>query len=58
MKLSVWACTNKVGSKSLREIEIDDEELEGMTEEEREKYIDEYCQDEMRQMIEWGWSEA
>lgn len=41
MKIHVYIQTNKVGSECEDEIEIDDSEMEGMTETEREKYIEE-----------------
>jgi|GEM_PF-6439784 len=29
-----------------------------MTEAERDEYVEEFCQDELWEMIEWGWDEV
>ena len=57
MEIKVWVCTNRVGSKCERNVQIDDEDFEGMDEQEKEIYIENYCQDELWDMIEWGWTE-
>lgn len=51
MKIKVWVCTNKVGSKSVREIEINDDEWNEMEESEK----DDICMETMNEMIEWGY---
>jgi hypothetical protein len=38
-------------------IEIDDEELEGLTPEEREKHIEGYVEQVVNDMCPWGWEE-
>lgn len=40
MKIELYVSTGMVGSQRKDIIEIDDEELENMSEEEKEKYID------------------
>ena len=57
MKLTVWACTDKVGSNVERSIEIPDEDMEGMDERDKAAYIEDWCKDEMLEMIEWGYRE-
>jgi hypothetical protein len=55
MKVTVWACTPYINSKYKRTIEIDDEDVEGMDNSERDSYIDEIAKDEMWNIVEWGW---
>jgi hypothetical protein len=55
MKIKISVSTRYIGSKDTEEIEIDDEELEGMTEEEQEKYIEEIAKEQMFEMIDWTW---
>jgi len=38
------------------EIEVPDEDFEGMTDEEREKVIDEIVADAVNNVVSWGWS--
>lgn len=59
MKVRVRVSTNKIGSDSYNEIEIDDEDLEGLSEEEKEKEIDKLAFDVIcESMIDWGWQEV
>lgn len=46
-----------VGADVVDEIEIDDEELESLTEEDREAYIDQAVHEWMLQTVEYGWEE-
>lgn len=46
-----------VGCKITDEIEIDDEDLEGLSEDERENLIGEYVQDWIWNHVEYGWDE-
>lgn len=51
--------TNKVGSDCHDELEIDDEDLEGLTDEEKEREIDSKVFDYIYEMmIDWGWQEV
>jgi hypothetical protein len=40
------------------EIEIDDEDLEGLTPEEREKHISDVVGAEVENQVSWGWEEV
>jgi hypothetical protein len=53
MKVTVSVSTNRVGSNTTREIEVDDEEWASMTEAERE----EFCKETMFEMISWDYTE-
>lgn len=57
MKVKFTIYSPFVGADITETFEIDDEELAGMNEEERNKYIDDYCRDWMMQTIEYGWEE-
>jgi hypothetical protein len=57
VKVTIWVATDKQGSRAERSVEIDDEDLEGMSEAERTAYIHDYLQEELWQLIEWGWEE-
>lgn len=54
MKITVWAQTNKVASKSETFFDIDEKEWNEMTEDDRE----DLCREYLPQVIEWGWKEA
>jgi hypothetical protein len=58
MLVTVWIETNNVGSRCEDQIEIPDEELEGLTGAEREDAIAAACRDVIWNMAEWGWSES
>lgn len=58
MKILVHVQTNKVGSKCEDEIDIPDEELEGLTDEEVESAIEEQAKEAAFNMLEWGWKKA
>lgn len=51
VKVKVWISTNKVGSKCEDTIEIDREEWESMTDDEK----DDACQDAAFNHLDWGW---
>jgi hypothetical protein len=57
MQFKVWVSTGYVGSKRETTITIDDEDLEGMDEYEKDVYIEGYCQEAMFEMIEWNFEE-
>ena len=57
MELEIWIATNVVGSKCSTVIEIDDEELEGMTEQQHQKHFEEYAREEIWNIAECGWNE-
>ena len=51
VKVQVWNSTNKVGSECKDTIEIDREEWEAMTDDEK----DDACQDAAFNYLDWGW---
>ena len=53
--ITLWVCTNKIGSKMERTIKIDKKEWEEMGKVERGEYVWDSIQN--LNMIEWGWSE-
>lgn len=53
MKITVWAQTNKVGSRSETSFEIDKEEWDEMPEDERT----DLCREMLPNIINWGWEE-
>jgi hypothetical protein len=54
MQLKVWVSLNLVGCRKETTIDIPDEDLEGSSESAKE-IIEEYAEDAMWQMIEWGY---
>jgi hypothetical protein len=56
-KFTAYVHTNKVGSDCKVSFEIYDEDLEELTDEERNKLIDECAQDALAGAYEWGWTE-
>jgi hypothetical protein len=57
MTVEGWVMTDKVGSKCTFEVEIDDEDLEGLNESQRNALIDERVHEDMGNYLEWGWRE-
>lgn len=57
MKIKVTVSTNRVGSQTEKEIEIDDDELEDYVEEDRQAIIEDMARNAMFEMIEWNWTE-
>lgn len=57
-KFKVSLSTKYVGSKVEDEIEIEDEELEGMSTNERETYIEDVVREWVYDEIDWGWVEV
>ena len=55
MKIQVSVGVGLVGCNRKETIEIDDYELEDLTESERGNYIEEYAKEHMFSMIEWNW---
>lgn len=55
MKIRVKVSTNKVGSEDEDTFEIADDELEGLSEDDRNKAIEETAQQVMFEMIDWYW---
>ncbi len=55
MKLTVYAETQYIGSRDTEDIEVPDEELEGLEGMERDKVIEEYAKDALWNLVEWGW---
>ena len=55
MKIQISVGVGLAGCTRKETIEIDDYELEGLAESERDKYIEEYAQECMFNMIEWNW---
>jgi stress-induced morphogen len=58
MRVTGWVMTNKIGSKVEFDVEIWDEDVEGMTDVERDDAISEAVREAMFERIEWGWKEA
>lgn len=58
MKFLLYVETGFVGGRYEEEIEIDDEEYNGMTEKERRKYLNELATEFMNNQIECGWEEV
>jgi len=56
MKFRVYARTNKVGSECEDEFEVDDSELEGMTDAEIEAHVESIAQDVAFNSIDWGFN--
>ncbi len=56
MTIKVWIATDKVRSEQEWEIEIDDEDLEDMSEDDKREYIDAEAYREAHEMMEWGWN--
>lgn len=56
MKITVYVATNKVGSETSDEIEVPDEELDGLSEEAREARIEAEAREWLFENIEWGWT--
>jgi hypothetical protein len=55
MIVKIYARTRYVGSKDIIEIEVDDEEWNSLTDDEKNQYMqDEY---ENSSLVEWGWEE-
>ncbi len=54
MKIKVTVGTWKIGSEMDDVLEIDDSELEGMTEQEIEDYLEDVAREAMFNMIEWS----
>ncbi|MBS6362130.1 hypothetical protein [Burkholderia sp.] len=53
IKVRIWAMTNRVGSKSHRTVEVDREDWESLSDLEKDSAL----QDEIWNLIEWGWEE-
>ena len=58
MKLIVNVRTRFIKSQDQMEIEISDEDLEGLTQEERDAEIEKQAKEAMFSMIEWDWQEV
>jgi hypothetical protein len=58
MKITVYAMTNRVGSRNETEIEVPDEDLEGMDEDEQARTLEAIAKEAMWEMIEWGWDKT
>lgn len=49
--------TNVSGSRCEVPFEIDDEDFDGLTDEERDTLVEEIAQDAISSSYEWGWTE-
>ncbi|HBF7094271.1 TPA: hypothetical protein STX52_003233 [Clostridioides difficile] len=59
MKINACVKTNKVGSDCKYEIEIDNDDLEDMSDEAREDYINKIVLDyALESLIDWSWHEV
>jgi hypothetical protein len=57
MKVTFWIQTNKIGSRCESVQDIPDEDLEGLSRQERDKYLEEWGKDTIWNMAEWGWND-
>lgn len=55
MDVSVWVCTDRIGSKMMRKMKVGEEEWAEMTDEEKDESVFEFITNSM--MIEWGYNE-
>lgn len=55
MKVEVYVGTDVHQSQVKRIIEVDDEDLEGLTPDQQDLVIEEQARDQMFSMIHWGW---
>jgi len=55
MRVKVSVGTYKVGSTTSSVIEVDDEDVEDCTEEQRNEIIDEIAREKMFDLIAWDW---
>jgi hypothetical protein len=58
MKIEVSVRTDLVGSKVSRVIEIDDADLEGLDQDERDQRIEEIAKETAFDMFQWNWEPA
>ena len=58
MKIEVYVHTGLVGSEQKDILEIDDEDLKGMSDIDREDYIEHKAREFMFNMIDWGYREV
>jgi hypothetical protein len=56
MKIKISVSTGLVGSRREEEVEVPDQDLEGLSQEEQEKYLDEYAQEWLWSHIDFAWS--
>lgn len=55
MRIEVWMSVG-YGSRRI-EVEVPDEDLEGLSEQQREEVFEEYAQGELHNYLEYGWKE-
>lgn len=55
IEIEVSICTNVVGSDCTTTVEIYNDDLEGMTEQEKSDYIEEVCKDAAFDMVDWSY---
>jgi stress-induced morphogen len=55
MNVTAYVSLGLVGCHREAEVEIPDEDIEGLSEVEQERVIEEYVRDWMFQQIDWGW---
>ena len=58
MKFIVYVETGKVGSRCEDEIDVPDEDLEGLTGLARDRVIEEYAIEVKNEICQWGWYPA
>lgn len=60
MRFIAYVETNRVGSRVEVDFDVDDEDLEGLDDRERESLLEEYARDVIFDggHIEWGWRDA
>lgn len=57
MIVDVCISTGIVGADRQFEVEIPDEDLEGLDEQERDQFIHSWVSDEVNNYVSWGWTE-
>lgn len=55
MIVKIWVRTNIQGSKVCDEVEVDDDEIKGLSDEDAGEYINAIAWKFAQEMIEWGW---
>jgi hypothetical protein len=60
MQIIAFVQTDKIGSRVEATIDLDDEELAGLDDAARARYISDYVWDEITNtgMVEWGWDKS
>lgn len=55
MKIRVWITIGLIGCKQQTEIDVPDDELEGLSEGEQNEVLENYARDFKDEKVDWGW---